>query len=91
MAMTLVVHTLGKSAVGKLGDFRRIQRHASGGGIDMSRAALQFAWVGGHQGGEGGIAIVLRQEEIRGRHGHRFNLVIAIRRANPDDDGAVGA
>ncbi len=60
MAMTLVVHTLGKGAMGKLGDVRRIQCRAPGGGVDTSQAASQFAWVGGHQGVEGGVAIVLR-------------------------------
>ncbi len=66
MAMTLVIHALGKGAVGKWGDVRRIQRRAPGGGVDTSRVASQFAWVGEHQGGEGRVAIVLRQDEIRG-------------------------
>ncbi len=60
MAMTLVIHALGKGAMGKWVDVRGICHHAPGGGVDMSRVALQVAWVGGHQGEEGRVAIVLR-------------------------------
>jgi hypothetical protein len=90
MAMLLVIQALGKGAVGKWGDVRRICHHAPGGGVDTSRVASLFAWVGDIKGGRAGLP--LSSERRSGDDMEMvFNLVHEIWQASPAGNGEVGA